>query len=149
MGYNPGEKSGPREAVDFQGLIHPVLRMVHSYKQGKKTKGGRRHAWVNKEHLIELKHKEAACTRRDQGEVTWEGYRDAAQTSMHAFEKDCIYYWQKNKTECHHLQNSSQSTTSFESILLKSVLKIAGQLYRQQEKRQELQKNWKKEGTGN
>lgn len=55
----------------------------------------------------------------------------------------------KNETECHHLQNSSQSTAGFESILLKTVLKIAGQLYRQQEEIQELHQNWKKEDTGN
>ena len=47
----------------------------------------------------------------------------------------------KTETECHDLQNSSRSTASSESILPKKVLKIGGELYRQQEKIQERQKN--------
>ena len=93
MGCSPGEKSGLGEVVDFQGLPPPISRMVHASKWGEKSKGGRRQAWRNKELVTKVNHKKEVCMRWEQGEVTREDYRDAAQTNVHEFKKDGIYYW--------------------------------------------------------
>lgn len=43
----------------------------------KPSKDGRRPPWMNMEPLTQLKHKEAACGKWEQGQETWEEYEDA------------------------------------------------------------------------
>lgn len=70
------DKSDQGKLADFQGLLPP--RMIHL--TGNNTrKGGRKTAWVNKELLTKLKHKEEAYKRWKQGQVTQEEYRDIVQ----------------------------------------------------------------------
>ncbi|KFQ75881.1 hypothetical protein N337_12379, partial [Phoenicopterus ruber ruber] len=45
----------------------------------KSGKGGRRPAWLSKVLLVKLKHKKEMQKQWNQGHVSWEEYRDAAQ----------------------------------------------------------------------
>lgn len=75
-GNSPRDKSDQGELVDFQGLPPPW--MIHLTRRNTR-KGGRKTAWVNKELLTKLKHKEKAYKRWRQRQVIQEEYRDIVQ----------------------------------------------------------------------
>ena len=91
-GIQSWREAWSRRGSGFSRTASSDLKNGPSQQSGEKSRGGRSTARMNKELLTKLNNKEEACVRWEQGEATWEEYRDAAQTSMHGLKKGCVYY---------------------------------------------------------
>lgn len=64
------EKNGPGKQVGYSRVTSFKQRKGPSWQEGNQAKGERRPVWMNKNLLIEVRHKKQVYTKQKQGQVT-------------------------------------------------------------------------------